>query len=116
MAKNLRTFSLTKLFGILAGVALLATAPSAQRIGPDPSAMPGMAQMMADAQTMMTEMIASQEKLDELVGKMNSAKGPDKVDRVAEVLTLLVKEHKAMAERMWSTHGRMMEAMPKGRQ
>jgi hypothetical protein len=49
-------------------------------------------------------MMASNEKLDELVKKMNAAQGPAKVDAIAEVLTALVHEHQSM-------HGNMASMM-----
>jgi hypothetical protein len=46
--------------------------------------------------------IASNAKLDELVKKMNSAKGAAKVDAMAELLTILVNDHRTMGGRMAS--------------
>ncbi len=80
------------------------TAPSAQA-GPS-----RMGQMMAARQKMQAEMEAQAKKLDELVARMNAAKGGDKVDRVAAALTELVSQHTAMHRRMMGPGGMM--AMP----
>ena len=45
-------------------------------------------------------------KLDELVAKMNAAKGEAKVDAIAELLTALVQQHHSM-------HGNMAQMTPK---
>ena len=49
---------------------------------------------------MMAKMKATEQKLDELVKKMNAATGPEKVDAIAELLTALVQDHRAMHESM----------------
>jgi hypothetical protein len=96
---------------VLAGV--LATVPSeAQTAQHDPagpkSGMGG--KMMADRQTMMADMKAAQQKLDELVAAMNLATGSEKVDRIAAVVTELVAQHREMCRRMMS--GDMMTQKP----
>jgi hypothetical protein len=48
----------------------------------------------------------SNAKLDELVAKMNAAKGDAKVDAIAELLTALVQQHQGM-------HGNMSQMMSK---
>ena len=45
---------------------------------------------------MMGNMMASDAKLDELVKKMNDAKGQAKIDATAEVVNALVQQHRAM--------------------
>lgn len=45
---------------------------------------------------MMGNMMASDAKLEELVRKMNDAKGEAKTDAIAEVVTALVQQHRAM--------------------
>jgi len=75
-------------------------APKAATPAPTPQATPappakGMAGM---------NMAASKAKLDELVKKMNAARGPAKVDAIAEVLTALVQQHQSM-------HGNMASMM-----
>ena len=67
-----------------------AAAPPAQATGDQ------QAGMMA----MMAKMKATELKLDELVKKMNAATGPEKVDAIAELLTALVQDHRAMHESM----------------
>ena len=49
---------------------------------------------------MMAEMKAKQDTLDAMVKKMNAAKGAEKTDAIAELLTALVQEHKTMHEEM----------------
>ena len=49
-------------------------------------------------------------KLDELVKKMNTAKGAAKTDAMAELLTALVQEHQACAP-MMEKMTKMMETM-----
>lgn len=56
--------------------------------------------MMADCQKMMADMKAGQEKLDDLIAKMNAATGQQKVDQMAAVLTELVARQKAMHAHM----------------
>ena len=56
--------------------------------------------MMADCQKMMADMKAGQEKLDDLVAKMNAATGQQKVDQIAALLTELVARQKAMHAHM----------------
>ena len=75
-------------------------APKAAAPAPTPQATPAPpAQGMAGM-----NMAASNAKLDELVKKMNAAKGPAKVDAIAEVLTALVQQHQSM-------HGNMASMM-----
>jgi len=69
-----------------------AAEPKAVTPAPQAKGMPGM------------NMMASNAKLDELVTKMNAAKGQAKVDAMAELLTALVKEHQGM-------HGNMSQMM-----
>ena len=45
---------------------------------------------------MMGNMMVSDAKFDELVAKMNDAKGPAKTDAIAEVVNALVQQHRAM--------------------
>ena len=84
--------------GCLAAIALVAT-PQAQTKEMPSHAHAAMG-MMADCQTMMAEMKASQEKLDDLIAKMNAATGDQKIAQMAAVLTELVAHQKAMHARM----------------
>jgi hypothetical protein len=54
----------------------------------------------ADRQAMMARMQAEQKKLDELVAQMNAANGPEKVDRIAAVVTEMAAMHKRMSTMM----------------
>ena len=53
---------------------------------------------------MMATMMASDAKLDELVTKMNAAKGAEKTDAIAELLTALVQDHRTMRRSMMSNN------------
>jgi hypothetical protein len=82
-----------------------------------PAAAPGqMADMMARRQAMMTEMHAANQKLDDLVAKMNAAGGNDRIDAMAAVINELVAQHKNMGASMMSMSGMMsmgkMMSMP----
>jgi hypothetical protein len=75
-----------------------ATPPTAQGASPD-------------RQAMMSSMQAEQKKLDELVAQMNAAETPEKVDRIAAVVTEMAAMHKRMSTMMMQ--GGMMQ-MPHG--
>ena len=61
----------------------------------------------ADHQAMMAAMQADQKKLDDLVAQMNAAQGPEKVDRIAAVVTEMAAMHKRMNAMMMQ--GGMMQ-------
>ena len=61
---------------------------------------------------MMSEMNAADAKLDELVQTMNAAKGAEKADAIAAVVTALVKEQTAMRASM-AMKLKMMSMMDK---
>jgi hypothetical protein len=63
----------------------------------------------ADQQAMMARMQAEQKKLDDLVAQMNAAIGPEKVDRIAAVVTEMAAMHKQMSTMMMQ--GGMMQMM-----
>lgn len=67
--------------------------------------------MMAEHEKMMTEMKTTDQRLDDLVGKMNAASGQAKVDAVATVVTEIVAQRKTMRDRMMQMHQRMMSHM-----
>jgi hypothetical protein len=66
---------------------------------PAPS-VPSAPQQQPEMALMMTAMKANNQKLDELVKKMNAAEGPAKVGAIAEVLTALVQERRTTCESM----------------
>ena len=70
-----------------------------------------MGDMMA-RQAMMAERHAADQKLDELVAKMNAARGNDRIDAMAAVITELVAQHKNMGAGMMRMGGMM--SMPDG--
>jgi len=81
------------------------------------AAVPGqMADMMARHQAMMTQMHAANQKLDDLVAKMNAARGNDRIDAMAAVIAELVAQHKNMGAGMMAMGGMMstgkMMSMP----
>jgi hypothetical protein len=78
---------------VVAGTAIAATQHDHESAVPDASSVQAVA---TDHHEMMTEMQASQAKLDELVAQMNAATGPEKVDRIAAVVTEMVAMHKRM--------------------
>jgi hypothetical protein len=111
------TFNLHKPLMCAVGLALVvvtASSSEAQTAPNDQAALKaGMGgNMMADRQKMMADMKASEKKLDDLVAAMNQAKGSEKVDRVAAVVTEMVAQHREMHKRMMS--GGMMMQMPPG--
>ena len=125
MTGKTRTSTTTILCSALAGTALFAGVLYAQDTGrttpalvPSPQAQAPVARgrmgMMTDRQKMMAEMTASQNKLDDLVARMNAATGPAKVDQVAAVVTELVAQHKSMHARMMAPGGMMMQMMQPG--
>jgi hypothetical protein len=64
--------------------------------------------MMAEHGKMMEEMKAADQRIDQLVAKMNQASGQAKVDAVAETVTEMVSQRRAMHARMTEMQGRMM--------
>jgi gas vesicle protein len=67
--------------------------------------------MMADRQQLMEEMKASDERLNQLVQKMNAASGQAKVDATAATVAELVAQRSHMRERMMRMHEGMMGHM-----
>jgi hypothetical protein len=66
----------------------------------------------ANHQAMMATMQAEQKKLDELIAHMNAATGPEKMDRIAAVVTEMAAMHKRMSTMMMQ--GNMMQIMMQG--
>lgn len=91
-------------------VTLTAAAGYAQNSGQHDHAAPPAAQGSAmDHQAMMANMQAEQKKLDELVAKMNAAKGSDKVDRIADVVNEMAAMHRRMSGMMMMMQNGMMQ-------
>jgi hypothetical protein len=67
--------------------------------------------MMTQRQQMMANMKTMDQKLDELVARMNAARGAEKVDAVAAVVSELVAERTQMRGRMMAMQDRMMGHM-----
>jgi hypothetical protein len=109
-------------FALLAG--LFASPPSrlqaqhAMPSGRTASPPPAADDMQVRMQAMMATMHASDQRLDELVNKMNSASGPAKTDAMAALLTALVEDHRAMHASMGSNMSMMMNMghMMRGRE
>ena len=70
-----------------------------------------MPEMMKMHDKMMADMKASQGKMDELVKKMNAATGDAKIGVMADLLTELVREHRAMSEGFGNVDRQMMGKM-----
>ncbi len=75
--------------------------------------------MMADQEKMMTEMKAADQRLDDLVAKMNAASGTEKSDATAAVVTEMVTQRRTMRDGMMKMEdgmmGHMMEHMQAGK-
>ena len=67
--------------------------------------------MMAEHEKMMADTKAADQRLDELVTKMNAAAGQAKVDAAAATVTEIVAQRKAMRDRMMTMHEGMMSHM-----
>jgi hypothetical protein len=75
--------------------------------------------MMADREKMMTEMKAADQRLDDLVAKMNAASGMEKAEATAVVVNEMIAQRKAMQDGMMKMQqgmmGHMMEHMQAGK-
>jgi hypothetical protein len=68
--------------------------------------------MMADHEKMMTEMKAADQRLDDLVAKMNAASGMEKADATSVVVNEMVTQRRTMRDGMMKMqHGMMMHMM-----
>ena len=67
--------------------------------------------MMAEREKMMTNMKAADQRLDELVAKMNSASGMEKMTATAAVVTEMVTQRRTMREGMMKMQEGMMSHM-----
>jgi hypothetical protein len=70
---------------------------------------------MADMAGMMSRMHANDAKIDELVKKMQSAKGAAKTDAIADVVAALAEDRKNTHEPMMANMMSMMNMMGGGR-
>ena len=96
----------------LAGQATQAPKPMAMAKATPDSGMAAKCQaMMADREKMMTEMKAADERLDDLVAKMNAASGVEKADATAAVVNELVTQRRTMRDGMMKMEGGMMGHM-----
>jgi iron-sulfur cluster repair protein YtfE (RIC family) len=68
-------------------------------------------QMMSQRAEMMQRMEAMDKKLDGLVAEMHQAKGSQKIDAVAKVVTEMAAERKQMRESMMQMNEQMMAHM-----
>jgi hypothetical protein len=74
--------------------------------------------MMAEREKAMTDMKAADQRLDDLVAKMNTASGTDQTAATAAVVTEMVAQRRAMRDGMKMQHGmmgHMMEHMQAGK-
>ena len=97
------------LLAIGAAVGLSAGLGYAQNNQHEHTTPPAAQGVSADPQAMMANMEAEQKKLDDLIAQMNAAKGPEKVDRIAAVVTEMAAMHKRMSTMMME--GGMMQMM-----
>jgi hypothetical protein len=67
--------------------------------------------MMADHEKMMAEMKAADQRLDDLVTKMNAASGMEKADATAAVVSEMVAQRLAMRDGMMKMEHEMMAHM-----
>lgn len=79
--------------------------PPSQAQSQSQSSMPDMMKMH---EQMMAEMKAADAKPDALVKDMNAATGEAKINAISAVVTELVRQQKAMHERMGQMHQQMM--------
>jgi hypothetical protein len=98
------------LLAVGTAVALTAGFGYAQNNPHDHATAPTAQGALLDRQAMMSRMQADQEQLDKLVALMNAAQGPDKVDRIAAVVTEMAAMHKRMNAMMMQ--GGMMQMHP----
>ena len=67
--------------------------------------------MMAEREKMMTGMKAADQRLDELVAKMNTASGMEKMTATAAVVTEMVTQRRTMRDGMMKMQDGMMSHM-----
>jgi hypothetical protein len=91
------------------GAALSAAGSPAPQAGQAMQMGTPMQDMMKMHEKMMTEMKATQAKLDEIAKAMNSATGQAKVSPMAELLNELVRSHRMMGDHMATMHQHMMK-------
>ena len=78
---------------------------------PASAAAPSAPAQSAVQMDMMGRMKASQQKLDALVTQMHDAKGAQKTDAIAALLTALVQDHRQMHDMMMANMSGMMNMM-----
>ncbi len=88
------------------------TSPSSQQPLQHGQTMPQKSWMM-DYEEMMTDMKASDARLQSLTDRMTSAKGDDKVPAIQDVVSELVKGQLTLHQHMMMMHEHMMPQMPK---
>jgi hypothetical protein len=89
---------------LLAAQMTMAPAP---QMPADQKMPPECAAMMQDKQAMQKQMSEMDSKLNSLVEAMNTASGPDKLDKISAVVNELVAQHQAMHKNMASMSGEM---------
>ena len=104
------------LLASFAAVTLLAQQPTPPAPGMEKPGMMGEGKMdesamMAMHKEMMARMEAMDSKLDDLVNKMNAAKGSKKVDATAAVVNEFVAQRKQMRQQMMTMQPQMMRHM-----
>jgi len=84
----------------LAAFAIVAPARVGGQLDQNQASTQSTAGQRADMTQMMAAMRANDQKLDDLVKRMNTAQGSAKVDAMAEILTTLVQDRHMMHESM----------------
>lgn len=111
--KTVRTVAII-LFASFAAMTLAAQQPTSPAPGMDKPGMMGKmdeSSMMAMHKEMMAKMETMDSRLDDMVKKMNAAKGNSKVDATAAVVNELVAQRKQMREHMMAMQPEMMKHM-----
>jgi hypothetical protein len=100
--------------GIVAGCAavVISAMPAlAEQATPESGMATKCQAMMADQEKMMAEMKAADERLDNLVAKMNAESGVEKADATAAVVNEMVTQRRAMRDGMMKMEDGMMGHM-----
>lgn len=87
------------------------TKPATAQAKPDAAMEAKCKAMMAEHDKMMADMKVADQRLDDLVAKMNAATGMDQVGATAQVVTEMVAQHRTMHDAMMKSNDDMMVHM-----
>ena len=85
--------------------------PATEAVTPSPGMAAKDQAMMAEREKMMTAMKAADQRLDDLVTRMNAASGVEKTAATATLVTAIVAERRTMREGMMKMQDGMMSHM-----